>query len=135
MSTLTLTDAAGTPVNRAFGSTQSSPDLTVWKDYATNSGYPVGAGVASLSVRENGNGTVRVSGKLVLPTLESAAGDDSNGFTPPPVKAFETLGTFEMVLPSRSSLQNRKDLKAMLADFLSDAVVTAAVETFTHPSA
>jgi hypothetical protein len=135
MSTLTLTDAAGTPVNRSFGSTQSSPDLTVWKDYATNSGYPVGAGVASLSVKENASGTVRVLGKLVLPTLETVSGDTDLGFTPAPSKAFEVIGDFEMVFPNRSSLQNRKDLKAMLIDFMGDAIVTAAVETFTHPSA
>lgn len=135
MSTLTLTDAtSGTPVNRSFATTQSSPDLTIWKDFATNSGYPVGAGVASLSVRENGL-VARVSGKLVLPTLETVAGDDSSGFTPSPTKAFECLGTFELVLPVRSSLQNRKDLKAMLIDFLSDAVVTSAVESYVHPSA
>jgi hypothetical protein len=50
------------------------------------------------------------------------------------LKSFETLGSFELVLPNRASLQRRKDLKAMLADFLGDAVVTAAVENFTHPT-
>jgi hypothetical protein len=50
------------------------------------------------------------------------------------VKSFETLGTFEIVLPNRASLQRRKDMKAMLIDLLGDAVVTAAVETFTHPT-
>lgn len=135
MSTLTLTDAAGTPVNRSFNSTESSPALTVWKDFATNGGYPVGAGVASLSVKENGNGVTRVTGKLVLPTLEGVAGDDEGGFTPPPTKAFEALGEFSFVLPNRTSLQNRKDLKAMLLDFIGDAIVTAAVESYVHPSA
>jgi hypothetical protein len=50
------------------------------------------------------------------------------------LKSFETLGSFEMVFPNRASLQRRKDQKAMLADFLGDAVVTAAVENFTHPT-
>jgi hypothetical protein len=50
------------------------------------------------------------------------------------VKSFETLGSFEMVFPNRASLVRRKDQKSMLIDFLSDAVVTAAVETLTHPT-
>jgi len=131
---LTLTDAAGTPVNRTFNATQSSPDLTIWKDFATNSGYPVGAGVASLSVKENANGVTRVSGKLVLPTMETVSGDTDLGFAPVPTKAFEVIGSFDLVFPARSSLQNRKDLSAMLKDLLNDAVVTSAVESFVHPT-
>lgn len=132
---LTLTDATPvTPVNRTYSATQSDPSLTVWKDFSTNGGYPVGAGVASLSVSENSNGTVRVSGKLVLPTMETISGDTSLGYAAVPTKAFEVLGTFELVFPSRSSLQNRKDLNAMLKDFLNDAVVTSAVESFVHPT-
>jgi len=128
MTTLTLTDAAGTPVNRSYPLVQSSPDLSVWKDYATNSNVPVGAGTASLSLKENANGTNRLSGKLVLPSVETLSGATYV------TKAFECIGTFDLVLPSRASLQNRKDLKAMLIDFLSDALVTSAVESFVHPA-
>lgn len=131
---LTLTDAAGTPINRVFNVTQSNPDLTIWKDYVTNGGTPIGAGAASVSVKENAAGVVRVTGKLVLPTLETVAGDDASGFTPVPTKAFECIGNFEFVFPNRSSLQNRKDMQAMLDDLMSDAVVTAAVESFVHPT-
>lgn len=131
---LTLTDAASTPVNRVFTAVSSTPDLTVWKDFSTNGGYPVGAGVASVSVKENASGVTRITAKLVLPTLESSAGDDSNGFTPPPTKAFECIGLMEMVFPNRASLQNRKDLKAMLLDFGADAVLTAATQDFVHPT-
>ncbi len=127
MTTLTLTDAAGTPVNRSFPLVSSTPDLSIWKDYTTNSGVPAGAGVASLSLRENANGTLRLSGKLVLPSMETLDGATYA------TKAFECIGSFDMVFPARSSLQNRKDLKAMTIDLMSDALVTTAVETFVHP--
>jgi len=127
MTTLTLTDAAGTPVNRSFPLVSSSPDLSIWKDYATNSGVPQGAGIASLSLKENQNGTVRLTGKLVLPSMETLSGATYA------TKAFECLGDFNLVFPARSSLQNRKDLKAMFIDFLGDALVTSAVESFVHP--
>ncbi len=119
---LTLTYAV--PANRTYTATQSDPDLTIWKDLATNT-YPSGAGVASLSVKENSSGTTRITGKLVLPAMDAV---DAT------VKSFETIGSFEMVFPNRASLQRRKDQKAMLIDFASDAVVTAAVENFTHPT-
>nr|QDH88063.1 MAG: hypothetical protein H1Rhizo27845e1082_000002 [Leviviridae sp.] len=127
MTTLTLTDAAGTPVNRSFPLVSGSPDLSIWKDYTTNSGVPQGAGVASLSLRENGNGTLRLTGKLVLPSMETLDGATYA------TKAFECLGSFDLVFPGRASLQNRKDLKAMFIDLLGDAVVTSAVENFVHP--
>lgn len=134
MTTLTLTDAAGTPVNRSFPLVQSSPALSVWKDFTTNGGYPIGAGVASLSLKENQNGTFRLTGKLSLPTMETLSGETELGYAAVPGKAFECLGSFDLVFPNRSSLQNRKDLKAMFIDLLSDAVVTAAVENFVHPA-
>jgi hypothetical protein len=127
MTTLTLTDAAGTPVNRSFPLVSSTPDLSVWKDFTTNSGVPQGAGVATLSLKENSNGTMRLTGKLVLPSMETLSGATYA------TKAFECLGSFDLVFPSRTSLQNRKDLKAMFIDFLSDALVTSAVESFVHP--
>lgn len=135
MANLTLTDAASTPVNRTYVGVESDPSLAKWKDFSTNGGYPIGAGIASVSVKENGNGVTRVSLKLELPTLESVAGDDASGFTPPPTLAFKCIGSAELVLPSRASLQNRKDLNAMLKDLLNDAVVTQAVENFVHPVA
>lgn len=134
MTTLTLTDAAGTPVNRSFPLVQTTPDLSIWKDYATNQGFPAGAGTASLSLKENGNGTLRLSGKLVLPTMETLGTETDAGFAPVPTKAYECLGSFDLVFPNRASLQNRKDLKAMFIDLLSDAVVTSAVENFVHPA-
>jgi hypothetical protein len=127
MTTLTLTDAAGTPVNRSFPLVQSDPGLSIWKDYTTNSGVPAGAGVASLSLKENSNGTLRLSGKLVLPSMETLSGATYA------TKAFECLGSFDLVFPGRASLQNRKDLKAMFIDLLGDALVTSAVESFVHP--
>jgi hypothetical protein len=127
MTTLTLTDAAGTPVNRSYPLVLASPDLAVWKDYTTNSGVPAGAGTASLSLKENANGTIRLTGKLTLPSMETLDGATYA------TKAFECLGSFDLVFPARSSLQNRKDLKAMFIDLLSDALVTSAVENFVHP--
>lgn len=133
MTTLTLTDAAGTPVNRSFPLVSSQPGLSTWKDFATNGNLSIGAGSVTLSLKETSQGTIRVAGKLVLPTMETLSGDNDLGFAPVPTKAFECIGSFDLVFPSRASLQNRKDLNAMFKDLLGDALVTSAVENFVHP--
>jgi hypothetical protein len=125
MTTITLTDAAGTPVNRSYPLVQASPDLAVWWDLTTNGGYPVLAGRASISVRTNASNVTRVTGKLVLPAPDSVIASE---------KAFEEIGSFEFVIPGTSSLQRRKDLKAMLRDLMGDALIDSAVESFVHVS-
>jgi hypothetical protein len=121
---LTITDAV--PANRTFTATQSDPDLTVWKDVATNT-YPSGAGVATLSLKEpSASGVIRLTGRLTVPQMDAV---DAT------LVSFSQIGNFELVLHNRASLQQRKNLKAMLIDLISDAVVTAAVENFTHPTA
>lgn len=133
MTTLTLTDAAGTPVNRSFPLVQASPDLAVWKDLTTNGGLAAGAGVASISVKETDT-AVRITAKLVLPTMETVSGETDLGFAPVPTVAFKCLGSVDLVFPNRASLQNRKDLNAMFKDLLGDALMTSAVENFVHVS-
>jgi hypothetical protein len=134
MTTLTLTDATSpTPVNRSFPLVSTTPEVSKYQDIATNGNLLIGAGIATLGLRETSNGAVRIYGKLSLPTLEQVDGDDSGGYVPPPKKAFDSIGTFELVLPNRASLQNRKDLLAMLKDLIADALVTAAVESFVRP--
>lgn len=64
----------------------------------------------------------RVSAKIVLPILESPAGDDSNGFTPAPQVAYTVSGTMDFILPERSSATDRSKFLALFASVLSAAV-------------
>lgn len=45
-------------------------------------------------------------------------------------KADELIANVELVLPKSSTLADRKDLRAYIADLLTDAVVTNAVNNF-----
>jgi hypothetical protein len=132
MTTITLTDAAGTPVNHSFVLASFDSLLTKWRE--TAGGIGIGMPEVTMSLTENTNDTNRLKGKLVIPTLETVSGDSTLGFVPAPQVAYENLATFDIVMPGRSTLQNRKDLLAMFRDLLSDALVTAAVETFVKPT-
>lgn len=137
MTTITLTDAAGTPVNHPFSLVSYDPQAgSNWMDLTYNSGgYPVGAGRLFLREWTNDNGTTKLEGKLVLPTLETPSADGTSlGFSAAPTKAYDCIATFEMVFPGRCTLQNRKDLNAMFKDLLSDAVITSAVESLVRPT-
>jgi len=123
IATLTLTDAAATPVNHSFIPKDCTSALATWQE---NSSVPIGRPTASLSITETAQ-TYKVMGKLEVPVLETISGDD-NGYVAVPRVAFTGVAKGELILPKRSTLQNRKDLKAMFIDFMSDAIMTAAVE-------
>jgi hypothetical protein len=129
---LTLTDdTPTTPVNRVFVGVSSDPSETVWKDVTTNSGYPVGAGTAKMSVKDNPNGSVKVT--LILNTRELVK--DGSDIVLPPELYSENFSKHEFVLSPRSSLQNRKDHYAMAKDFLSDSKVQDAIQSYIRPTA
>jgi hypothetical protein len=65
---------------------------------------------------------------VVLPVLEVTSPSTATGIQPAPTKAYDLLCNVEVVLPERSSLQERKDAFAYLKNFLANAVFTSAVQ-------
>lgn len=136
-SNIVLADAQATPVNHTFvpmgkdaqgvmwyeDQSQSNP-LGYWKlSIEVKKPFAMAAGSKSDSTR-----VIRVKYALHEPTLETL-GTADNGLTPPPTIAYVTRGQGEFILPERSSLQNRKDIRKMTALLLADAQLVAAVET------
>jgi hypothetical protein len=87
---------------------------------------PAGNGVASSSNRVN-----RVKVGFHIPTLETLGTNDA-GITPPPTVSYVTRSSCEIVLPERNTLQNRKDLRKMLALLLADTQVVNMVENLQN---
>jgi hypothetical protein len=130
---LTLTDAAGTPVNHTYSPKKIEDGIAVWKN--TAGGIAVGFPTATLSLREPNKGSRawKLQAKLVYPVLEVTSPSTSTGIQPAPTKAYDLMCVVEMVLPERASLQERKDILAMARDFFGDAVITAAVHDLDVP--
>lgn len=132
IASLTLTDAAATPVNHTFVPQDCTSDLATWNE--TASGISIGMPQFTFSLKLGQNGQAnKISGKLVIPTLETVSGQDASGYVAVPQLAYQCIGKFELTLPARATLQNRKDLRAMIQDALSDAVVTTAITSFERP--
>ena len=128
---ITLTDAAATPVNHTYypQPVQGSP-IAKWVDRAGGIALGFGTATYSLKAPTGASRAWKLQVKLVLPVLEVTSPSTSTGIQPAPTLAYNLIANTEIVLPERSTLQERKDLLAMARDLLSDAVVTSGVENF-----
>lgn len=133
--TLTLTDAESTPVNRAFIPYGVDGDgVAVWKYLAA--GNPgIATCVASMSLRDPvpGSDTYKATLKLMEPILEAVAGSTPAGYTPSPKVAYKDLAVIDIIVSGRASQQNRKNILAMLRDFLGESIVTSLIHDFERP--
>jgi hypothetical protein len=79
------------------------------------------------------NGAQKVTIRLALPTLAVTAPTTTTGIQPVPVAAYECFASIEFVLPSASSVQNRKDLITLVKNALANATINSAVVDLDPP--
>lgn len=129
LASISLADSV--PTTRVF-SPVNIDSAGVAKLADRSGGIAIGFPQISLLVRQPSKASrnYRVSGKVVVPTLEVTAPSTATGIQPAPTKAYDLLGTFEFVLPERSTLLERSNLIALVQSFLSNDVVADAVTTF-----
>lgn len=118
--TLSLKNQAAVEINYSPADIDQKSNVARW----------LGAGavydarpVVSLSVAyPSGNGTkVKVRGKIVVPIMDTV--DTTK-------KVDEQIAYFEISLSKKSTLLQRQDLRAALADFCIDTTVVKAIEDF-----
>lgn len=135
VTSIVLADALATPVNHTF--IPLGPDTNgVWWFEDQSQISPVGYWRVSIQLTRAKNPAVgasaddriaRVKVGLHEPSLETMS-NNSAGITPSPVVAFIVRNLNEYILPERSSLQNRKDIRKMSQSLLGDPQVVAAIE-------
>lgn len=124
-----LTDAAGTPVNRSFGPIGVDKTQVAWWRYLSD-GTVAGYQFLTQFVRKPvpQSDAYKVTYKLSIPVLETVSTTGTaSGYTAGPKVAYTLIANVEFVLPSRSSLQERKDIRAMTYDLLQESVLTDSV--------
>lgn len=115
---ITLTDAAGTPVNRVYYPVSYENGVLLWRDrtqavIAGQNRLSLVQRVASKQAKTN-----KMSWKLELPVLEQTA-----AYGPYSV-AYTNLINLELVFHDRASQQERKDALAQMRDLIDEAIVT-----------
>jgi hypothetical protein len=128
---VTLTDAATTPVNHVFSPVAKVGNVLVWQD-RTATAIMIGQNRLTLSQRpaEKDAKTTKFVLKLDQPILEQTSPSTATGIQPVPVVGYRNLATVEFVLHERSAEQERKDLLSMIRDLLNETIVTNLVHTY-----
>lgn len=133
---ITLADAQATPVNHTF--VPLGPDkegVFWWEDQSQAS--PIGYWKLSAELKRPPAGmqgtksvarTFRVRLGLHEPILENVTNSTVSGIAPAPTISYVPRGFIEYVLPERSALIDRKNMRKMLGLFNSDAQVVSIVE-------
>lgn len=131
---ITINDGATTPLAHVFGPVTITRDGVEAQFADRAAGIPLGYNDLSIAVREpTANGTVfKHSVVLEMPVLEAATGPNAQGFTPAPQLAFTCTARVEMLLPTRSSVQNRKDLHTLIANLFANANFKSSIENLEN---
>lgn len=136
---IVLNDAATTPVAHTFNPARQglvgSSSIAMFEDRAANTGIPVGFFKVDLdfSRPSKARKTYRIGLKLSTPVMEVVSNSTVSGIAPAPTVAYTPMAEVVFVIPERSSLQVRKDLRKMFYELMNNAQVVAAVEQLDAP--
>jgi hypothetical protein len=131
---IVINDGQTTPVGHTFAPvTIDAEGVAKWADRSggISIGFPMLTyKMASPSKRSTAR-TYKQTMKVVLPVLEQTSPSTATGIQPAPIVGYTLLANIELVLPERSTLQDRKNLIAYARNYLANAtVVTAGVENY-----
>lgn len=133
VSNIVINDGATTPVAHTFSPSRVAPDLVTYQD--RSAGVVAGFNILTIGTRfaDKKNGAQKVTVRIALPTLAVTAPTTTTGIQPVPTAAYECFANIEFVLPSPSSVQNRKDLLAFVKNSIAHAVIQSAVVDLDPP--
>jgi hypothetical protein len=126
ISTITVADAAATPVNHDFVPRRVSGDLATFAEKSAS--HPSGYWGLGISLRDpqSGNGS-KVYRQKVTFDMPVIVDETINGVAVP--KLLYTLRfTGDMILPADCTLQNRKDFRKMITGIFDHALVKSTIE-------
>lgn len=140
-SNIVINDGAATPVAHTFVPAITTADNSVFEDKAA--GIYIGYNRIRMmlerpSTQNTGkprqaNGNLRLKVVIETPKLETLSNSTVTGISPAPTIAYVMKAEVIFTLPERSALQDRKDLMALLKNFLATAVGQTAIESFELP--
>lgn len=127
-----INDGQATPVSHTFAPvTIDAQGVAKWAD--RSGGISVGFPTLSYSLKSptGSSKSYKMTAKVVLPVLEQTSPSTATGIQPAPTVAYNLIANVEMVLPERSTAQDRKNLLAYVKNYLANAaVITAGVENY-----
>lgn len=136
---IVLNDALATPVAHTFaprrvGDLKGQGVLAEWEDRSST--YYIGYNrvVMQMSLPQpSGRDTIRVRIRVMTPKMETVSNSTVSGIAPAPTVAYTPMFDGTFVLPARSALQDRKDLRKFVQFLLADTAFVNLLENFDAP--
>lgn len=129
---IAIQDGQATPVTHTFNPVASDPDAIYREAIAGLS--LIGQGSINLRFLTSSNAQLqKVRIELVIPSLEVASGQNSQGYTAAPKKAYDEKITMDFFLPSRGTSTSRKNLRVLTANLLANTQVVDAIDNLNRP--
>lgn len=128
---LTLNNGETTPVAKTFSPVNiDQAGVAKWAD--RSGGVALGFPTVTYSMKtpNQSSRAYKLTAKVNLPVLEQTSPSTATGIQPAPTLAYNVLATVEFAMPERSTQQQRKDVRAFMANFIANAVVTSGVNDF-----
>lgn len=133
---ITINDGETTPVAHTFNPTYDK-DMDIFEDRA--GGIAIGFPLIVVRFKRptapvNGSASApnsrvyRVQSNVVFPVLEVTSASTGTGIQPAPTVAYVCRHNGEWILPERSTLQNRKNLRALTYNLYGNADFRKVVE-------
>lgn len=129
IATITLPDAATTPVNHVFVPNAVKGDKGSWANQSP--ALPIGFELIDMTLTDpSGKSTVyRVTASMKLPVLKTTTDVGGNSVTS---VDYWLEGDISFNIPQRSTLQNRKDLVKLFTGLLGNAQFTGLAQDLQH---
>jgi hypothetical protein len=132
IASIAILDGATTPVTHTFTPIATQP-VPNYRE-AIPSLALVGQGRIAIENRTAASASLqKVTVRLELPALETASGQNAEGYTAAPKVAYTNSVRVDLILPARGTVQQRKDLRIMLSNLLKDAQVIDAIDNLAQP--
>lgn len=135
-SNISLADGQATPVVHTFEPVRTGADVAHYEDKSAT--QYIGFWKLAMQLKrpsgpsKQANRNLEAIIRLETPVLETLGTADS-GLTPAPTVAFRPQVEVRFTLPERCSLQQRKDLRTMLANFMGQLTMADLVENYRVP--
>lgn len=130
ISALSLADGQPTPVVRTFSPVNVVNGVASYAD--RSGGIQVGFPTINLQMRAptKASRLNKVLVKIDIPVLEQTSASTSTGIQPAPVKAYSVAADLTIYLPERSQQIDRKNIAAILKNFVSSTVFSNMVADY-----
>jgi len=128
---IVINDGAATPVAHTFNPVTSVPPF--YRESQAGLAL-VGQGrITVTSSQEAGNGMSKVRAVLELPALETVTAQNAQGYTAQPKVAYTHKVDATFFLPNRGTAQQRKDLRTLFSNLLSNAQIIDNIDNLAPP--